>query len=521
MSAEPSAEDGDGAGFWAQSRQHPDKAAVVMASGPTLTYGELASRANRLSHLLRARGVGEGDHVAFLLGNQIEMFEAALACTQIGILFTPVNRNLATREVGYILEDAGVRVFLTDSPFADVARAAADAAGLPAGARLAFGEVEGFERLRPLAATFPDELPAEQIAGRPFFYTSGTTGHPKAVIRPGAGSRTLGTALSESLSVTPGTNLTADGVHLVQGPLHHSGPLGNAMSALHVGRTVVVMEKWDAERCLSLIERHRVTSTLMVPTMFRRLLALPAEVRARYDVSSLRAGTIKHGSSACPVQVKRAMIDWLGPILFETYGGQEGRVTVVSSPEWLQRPGTVGKVDRLTTVKIFDEKGRECGPGEVGTIYAALGEVEYFNAPKKSDASRRGDLFTLGDMGYYDAEGWLFLVDRRVDLIVSGGVNIYPAEIEAILLQHPAVRDAAVIGIPNEEWGHEVKAIVEPTSMTLADAGLESELIELVRGELARYKAPRSVEFRPELPRDAMGKLRRHDLRDEYLPASP
>jgi long-chain acyl-CoA synthetase len=289
------------------------------------------------------------------------------------------------------------------------------------------------------------------------------------------------------------------------------------MSALNVGRTVVVMEKWDAELCLSLIERYAVTSTQMVPTMFRRLLALPAEVRDRYDVSSLRRGTIKHGSSACPVPVKQAMIDWLGPILIETYGGQEGRVTVVTSEEWLARPGTVGKVDRLTTVTVVGDDGRECGPGEVGTVYAALGDVEYYNAPDKSAASRRGDLFTLGDMGYFDEDGWLFLVDRRVDLIVSGGVNIYPAEVEAVLVAHPAVRDVAVIGVPNDEWGHEVKAIVEPVSMDDAGDRLATELIELVRSELARYKAPRSVEFRAELPRDAMGKLRRHDLRAEYL----
>jgi long-chain acyl-CoA synthetase len=237
-------------------------------------------------------------------------------------------------------------------------------------------------------------------------------------------------------------------------------------------------------------------------------------------VSSLRAGAVKHGSSACSVQVKRGMIEWWGPILHETYGGQEGRVTIVSCAEWLSRPGTVGRADRLTTVKVIGDDGRECAPGEIGTIYAALGPVVYFNAPGKSEASRRGDLFTLGDMGYVDEEGWLFLVDRRVDLIVSGGVNIYPAEIEAVLLTHPAVRDVAVIGVPNEEWGHEVKAVVEPSSMEVAGTELESALIEYARSRLARYKAPRSVDFRAELPRDSMGKLRRHDLRDEYLHAT-
>ena len=311
--------------------------------------------------------------------------------------------------------------------------------------------------------------------------------------------------------------LTPEGVHLVQGPLHHSGPLGGSLNALNIGATVIVMDKWNAEVCLQLIERYGVTTTQMVPTMFQRLVALDPEAKAKYDVTSLLTGQVKHGSAACPVPVKRAMIDWWGPVLLEIYGGQEGRITSVTSEEWLARPGTVGRADRLTTVKILDEDGHECGTGEVGTVYGKVGDVEYFKAPEKTASSRRGDLFTLGDMGYIDPDGWLFLVDRRVDLIVSGGVNIYPAEVEAVLLQHPAVLDAAVIGVPNDEWGHEVKAVVEPK--VFADAGpeLEADIIAFTREHLAKYKCPRSIDFRVELPRDSLGKLRKFALRDEYL----
>jgi len=253
----------------------------------------------------------------------------------------------------------------------------------------------------------------------------------------------------------------------------------------------------------------------MVPTMFQRLLALPAETKAQYDVTSLRM--VKHGSAACPVPTKRGMIDWWGPVLLEIYGGQEGRITSITSQEWLTHPGSVGRADRLTTVKILDQDGNECPQGEVGTIYGKITGVEYFKAPEKTAASRRGDFFTLGDMGYIDPDGWLFLVDRRTDLIVSGGVNIYPAEVEAVLLQHPAVVDAAVIGVPNDEWGHEVKAVVETIANVEPGPALEEEIIDFTKSRLARYKCPRSVDFRAELPRDALGKLRKRDLRDEYM----
>jgi long-chain acyl-CoA synthetase len=507
----------DGVGFWEEAALRPDKTAVVTASGVTVTYGELADRVNRLSHLLRDLGVGDGDHLAYLLGNQVEAYEMALACTQIGVLYTPVNRNLMAREVSYILEDSESKIFITDTAFADTAREAADAASLPAESRLAFGPVERFRPLRELTAGYPSTPPSDRSAGRPFFYTSGTTGRPKGVFRPGAAKPSLPQMLGEAVKGANEVNLTSEGAHLVQGPLHHSGPLGGSMNGLHVGATVVVMEKWNAEQCLQLIERYRVTATQMVPTMFQRLVALPEEVRAKYDVSSLRNGVVKHGSAGCPIHIKQAMIDWWGPILFEIYGGQEGRVTCVTSEEWLAHPGTVGRIDRLTEVKLFDENDHQCGPNEVGTIYARLGTVEYFKAPDKTASSRKGELFTLGDLGYFDDDGWLFMVDRRTDLIVSGGVNIYPAEIEAVILQHPTVRDVAVIGVPNDEWGHEVKAVVEPASMDQAGPELETDIIEFVRQNLARYKAPRSVDFRAELPRDALGKLRKHDLRAEYL----
>lgn len=509
-----------GNGFWAQAEDQPDKAAVITTAGAVTSYADLAAQVNRLSHLLQDLGLGPDRHLAFMLGNQVETYVVALACSQIGILFTPINRHLTGPEVAYLLEDSGSEVFVADSRYAGAAGPAAGAAAIPQSGRVSIGPIEGFRSLPELCTHQPASLPPDRSAGRPFFYTSGTTGRAKAVSRA-SHPASVAALIASSASASAEMGMGADDVHLVQGPLHHSGPLGASLNSLHAGGTVILMDKWDAERCLQLIDRYSVTSTQMVPTMFQRLVALPGPVKARYDVSSLRRGVVKHGSAACPPHIKREMIDWWGPVLLEVYGGQEGRVTSVTSEEWLRRPGTVGHTGQSTAVQILDEHGIQCRPGEVGTVYAELGPVEYVNAPEKTAASRRGDLFTLGDLGYVDHDGWLFLVDRRVDLIVSGGVNIYPAEVEAVILRHPAVADAAVVGVPNEEWGHEVKAIVQPAVPTDAGPRLEADIVAFARRHLARYKCPRSVDFRTELPRDDLGKIRKFALRQEYPSNQP
>jgi long-chain acyl-CoA synthetase len=314
---------------------------------------------------------------------------------------------------------------------------------------------------------------------------------------------------------------TDNDMYLSQCPLYFSGPISNCSQMLHLGATAILMDNWTPEGCLALIEKHKVTASMMVPTMFHRLLALPDEVKARYDVSSLRHNAILQSAGMCPVDVKRAMIEWWGPVFYESYGGTEGRYTCISSDEWLEHPGSVGRPYDGITLKVLDDDGNECPPGQIGTVYGKLAGADglgtvYFNAPEKTTASRKGEFFTLGDMGYLDEDGWLYLADRRFDLIVSGGANIYPAEIEPVLLHHPKVVDAAVIGIPNAEWGQEVKAIVQPVSMDEAGPELEADIIAFAQRKLAKYKCPRSVDFREELPRLPSGKLYKRFLRDEY-----
>jgi long-chain acyl-CoA synthetase len=502
-------------GFWAEAAAHPDKPAVITAGGAVTTYGELAGRTNRIANLLHARGLRAGDNLAFLLGNEVSTYEVALACVQLGIIYTPINRSLTGAEAAYILRDCGAKAFIAQDDYRDAALAAARLAPAQVSLRMCVGDIPAFESLSRAASAHPDSLPHRSLAGGPFYYTSGTTGRPKGVFRPILGTQSLTEALSAFVRTAAVNGCPRDGVYLVQGPLHHSGPLGSSLNVLHAGATVVLMSRWDALTCLELIERYRVCATLMVPTMFHRLLALPAEVRGRYDISSLRRGVVKHGSAQCPVAVKRAIIDWFGPVLMETYGGQEGVITTVNCADWLAHPGTVGRVGRVP-VRILDDEGNECDPGAVGTIYAALGDVEYHHAPEKTAASRRGEFFTMGDLGYVDPDGWLYLVDRRVDLIISGGVNIYPAEVEAALLQHLAVADVAVIGIPNDEWGHEVKAIVQPSDGYAGSADLAAQLVAFCRARIAKYKCPRTVDFLDVLPRDPLGKLQRWQLREAH-----
>jgi long-chain acyl-CoA synthetase len=347
-------------------------------------------------------------------------------------------------------------------------------------------------------------------------YTSGTTGRPKGVHRnmstPPAATAMLGSQLM------PVSNYRAgESVHLCTGPLYHSAPLSFSLVIPQMfGCSVVMMDGWDAEETLRLIERHRVSHTHMVPTMFHRLLSLPDEVRNKYDISSLKF--VLHGAAPCPVPVKQRLIEWLGPIVHEYYGATEGIGTHVDSETWLKKPGTVGK-PTPGHVKIFDDNGAELGPDQVGTVYIqspAQTRFDYYKDGQKTKQAYRGDYFTVGDVGYLDAEGFLYLTDRSANLIISGGVNIYPAEVEAVLLTHPAVADAGVIGVANSEWGEEVKAVVEIQRGHTASPELAQELIAHCRAHLAHFKCPRSVDFVSELPRQENGKLYKHALRERY-----
>jgi long-chain acyl-CoA synthetase len=489
----------------------PGRLAILSDLG-TRTFAELDARANRLVRALRRRGLAAGDALALLLPNRPEFAEAVCAGYRAGLRVTPVNWHLTGPEAGYIVDDAEARALVADARLAGTAGHAA-ALAPRAAVRLAVGgPIPGFEPYdAALAAEPADAIPAP-VLGRLMLYTSGTTGHPKGVDRAAGPSLTL-RATTASAAYQPGEDL-----HLCTGPLYHAAPLGlSLVGPLHAGVGVVLMDGWDAERTLALIATHRVTHSHLVPTMFHRLLALPEAVRRRHDLASLR--WVAHGAAPCPVTVKRAMIAWWGPILWEYYGATEGGGTLVDSATWLARPGTVGRPIPGAALEIRSEAGAVLPAGEAGTVWIRMPEANrfrYHGDDARTAQAWRGDWFTLGDVGRLDADGYLYLTDRSADLVISGGVNIYPAEVDAVLLAHPAVADAAAIGVPEPEWGEAVLAVVELRPGHGATPALAAELVAHCRAHLAHYKCPRRVEFTDRLPRHETGKVAKRLLRDLY-----
>ena len=504
----------DSAGFWRYAADHPDKTAVIDAAGAAHSYGELLSLANRMSHLLGELGVGPGSAVAFSLANRPEAFVCVFGALQIGARCVPIGPSSRPAEAGYVLGDADVGVFVADATATGAGDAAARA-GIDPVRCFGVGDEAPFPDLAAALAAMPESTPSHRSAGAVVCYTSGTTGKPKGVVR--REFATMEDLVADALELAAIYGWADDGVALVQGPLYHAGPLSNALNMLHVGGRVVLMADWDPEACLAAIDRYRVTASMMVPTMLRRLLELPAEVRAAYDVSSLRPNAIVLGGAICPPADKRAMIEWWGPVFMESYGGTEGTFARITSQDWLEHPGSVGRAWRGVTLTALRSDGTPCDPLEVGTIYARFSgsRPAYLNANEKTAASYRGDYFTLGDLGYLDDDGWLHIVDRRDDLIITGGVNVYPAEVEAVLQRAPGVADVAVIGVPDATWGHRVVAVVQPRD---TDTPPDAEaILRFCREELAPAKCPREITFRAKLPRSSLGKLLRSEIRDELL----
>ena len=499
----------------------PDKPAVIMAaSGATVSYAQLDERSIRLSRLLYDRGLRPGDAIAYLIENNESYFEVVWAAQRSGLYYTPVSVRLTPGEVEYIVRDSGAKAVIVSEHRRDAAVALSDAlADIPV--RLFIGDPpEGWESYRQAVAAVPAEPLDVELEGVDMIYSSGTTGRPKGVRRPlpllPAGTPDNGVMLMRDLFGCDGST-----VFLSTAPLYHGAPLILSTAIQRLGGTVVVMERFDAEEALAAIERYGVTASQWVPTMFVRLLKLEPAARSRYDLLSHTLAI--HGAGPCPVDVKRQMIDWWGPILFDYYSGTEGAgVCAITSQEWLTHVGSVGRAI-LGEVHVVDDDGQECAAGEVGLVYFAAGpKFEYHNDPEKSAGARNEQGWTtLGDIGYLDDEGYLYLTDRKAFTIVSGGVNIYPQEIEDVLVLHPSVIDVAVFGIPSPDLVEETKAVVQPTDMALAGPDLARELMDYCRQRLASYKCPKSIDFCEELPRAATGKLYKQELRRRYLAKNP
>ncbi|GGO97018.1 acyl-CoA synthetase [Wenjunlia tyrosinilytica] len=516
-------------GFWAQAAQAgpdggADRTALIAPDGQEWSAARLHAACNQLVHGLREQGLRTGDVFAVVLPNGVEFFIAYLAAAQAGLYMVPVNHHLVGPEIAWIVSDSGAKVLIAHERFAEHAVAAADEAGLPKERRFAVADsgdrpdAGGGAGLRPFSELLdgqPESPPEDRTAGWVMNYTSGTTGRPRGIRRPLPGVPPEQTHLGGFLAIF-GIQPFEGNVHLVCSPLYHTAVLQFAAAALHIGHPVVLMDKWTPEEMLRLIEAHGCTHTHMVPTQFHRLLALPEEVRDRYDVSSMRHAL--HGAAPCPDHVKRAMIDWWGTCVEEYYAASEGGGTFATAAQWLERPGTVGRAWPISELAIFDDDGNRLPAGETGTVYMRM-DVAGFSYHKDEAKTRRnriGDFFTVGDLGYLDQDGYLFLRDRKIDMIISGGVNIYPAEIESALLGHPAVADAAVFGIPNSDWGEEVKAVVEAAPGHRPGQELAAEILAHCERRLARYKRPKSVDFVEHMPRDPNGKLYKRRLREPY-----
>jgi long-chain acyl-CoA synthetase len=498
---------------------HPDKPAQVVAdTGRVTTYAELDAAANRLSQHLHRLGLRPGDHVAFCLENHPRFLEVAWGCHYAGLRYTAASARLTSDELAHIVSDCDARAFITSRYKAEQAADLVASTGHLVSRLMLDGVIDGYEGYEDAVAAEPATPLPNRREGGDMLYSSGTTGRPKGVKQ-----QVPEQALGEGEGLVPLLSFlfgfTADSVYLSPAPLYHAAPLRFSMSVQRMGGTVVVMEHFDAEAALAAIERFHVTDSQWVPTMFVRMLKLDAATRSRYNVSSLR--TAVHAAAPCPVEVKRQIIDWWGPVLHEYYAGTEGNGFVYcDSEQWLAHPGTVGRAI-LGTVHIVDDDGNECPAAKPGTVYfEGGGAFEYHKDQDKTAASRNEKGWTtLGDVGYLDEDGFLYLTDRKAYMIITGGVNVYPQEAENVLIGHPSVVDVAVFGIPNEEFGEEVKAVVQPARMptTAEEAGtLERELIAYCRRRLADVKCPRSVDFRVELPRHPTGKLYKRLLKDEY-----
>jgi long-chain acyl-CoA synthetase len=490
----------------------PDKPAIIFAgSGKTISYGELDARSNQGAQLFRALGLTRGDTIALFMDNQERYLELCWAAQRSGLFFACISSKLTAGEVDYIVADCGAKLLIASAALAGVAsHISAPAIKLSVG-----GAIPGYEPYEPKAAAMPTARIADESLGRDMLYSSGTTGRPKGI------RSTLTEGKIDDIDVL--MQLTKvlydfgpDMRYLSPAPLYHAAPLRYSMTVQKFGGTVVVMEHFDPEAALEAIQAHKITHSQWVPTMFVRMLKLPEAARAGYDTSSLKVAV--HAAAPCPIEVKEKMIAWWGPVIYEYYSATEGAgFTAISPQEWLNKKGSVGK-SLLGRIHIVDEDGNDLPAGEQGRVCFSGGPTfEYHGDPEKTkdsiDAQGRA---SFGDVGYVDSDGYLFLTDRKAFMIISGGVNVYPQETENVLIMHPKVADVAVVGVPSEDFGEEVKAVVQPLSWADATPELAAELMAFCRERLSPVKCPRSIDFEPELPRHPTGKLYKRLIRDRY-----
>ena len=500
--------------------ENPDKPALVLeGSEQSMTHGELNRRSNRLAHYFRSIGLQRGDHIAILMENNVHYIEVCRAALRCGLYYTAINHYLTPKDAAYIVDDSDSMLLVTSTEMLALAQDIVDLAPRLQSGLIVGDAATSFASLDEVTAGLPDTPIGDPADGDMMLYSSGTTGRPKAIKRPlleeGEEREPIIIASAKMWGWDSSTK------YLSTAPLYHTAPLSAVVSVTSLGGLSVVMPKFDAEVALSLIEKHHITHAQFVPTMFIRMLKLPAEVKARYAYTSLVA--VNHTAAPCPEDVKHQMIDWWGPVLIEMYGGTESNgFTVINSSDWLDHPGSVGQAV-IGTLHICDDEGVELPAGEVGTIYFERDHIpfEYHKDPVATKGAQHPEhqyWTTLGDVGYVDEEGYLYLTDRKSFMIISGGVNIYPQMVEDCLAMHPAIKDVAVIGVPNTDMGEEVKAVVEAADEVEPGKGLEEEIIAFTRDNLAHYMCPRSVDFVDSLPRLPTGKLYKKDLRAAYWP---
>ncbi len=503
----------------------PDKPAIIMGStGEVITYRQLDEAAIRLSNVLRDAGLNPGDHVALCLENHPRYLEILWGCHYAGLIYTACSSRLTSAELTYILNDCAAKAFITSHYKADQALDIIDTIPDVHLRLMLDGTIDGYDSFEQTIADASVTPLSDMVDGTDMLYSSGTTGMPKGIAKPLPMSP-IGTSVGLGMLTVMLFGFSEDTMYLSPAPLYHAAPLRFNMTVHTLGATTIVMENFDAEEFLQLTQKYKVTQTQVVPTMFIRMLKLDSDVRSQYDCSTITHAV--HAAAPCPIETKRKMIEWWGPVIHEYYAGTEGNGFVYcNSEQWLAHPGTVGTAIQ-GIVHICDDEGKEVANGESGTIFFENGGIfEYHNDVEKTKASRdplgRG-WSTLGDIGYQDADNFLYLTDRKAFMIISGGVNIYPQESENILINHPKVIDVAVFGVPNADFGEEVKGVVQPVTMPANEEEarlLAQELIVYCRSQLADIKCPRSIDFRTDLPRHPTGKLYKRLLKDEYWKAA-